>query len=306
MRKSIAVMATSLCLLLTGCAIQPPYYTFEQTYFWNVPNNLERVKQFVTRGDDVNKLYDWGTPLCGAAGSGNVVVMKYLLANGAQVNKGNLQGNESRSPLHSAAAHGSYNAAKLLLIHGADTDLLNRKNQTPLMLAEDEPYWDVDYEPVIQLLKETSQAKPAWDEALNTNTVSAYTQFIYQYPDSIFIQKAQEKLDSAQREQQKHQEMAALEASIPVPVRRDKYMVALVSALKQQHYQKALEIFPKLEALPLPKDPSLNFFYGEALLKTDQPTQALKKLYQYISEQGKGAKHYSKALELINQAESQL
>lgn len=304
MRKSIAMMATSLCLLLTGCTTQPSPPSFEK-YIWDEPN-LEGVKQLVTQGHDVNKLSYWGTPLCLAAREDNIAVMKYLLANGAQVNRGNPQGSESRSPLHSAASHGSYNAAKLLLIHGADTDLLNRDNQTPLMLAEDKPYWDVDYKPFIQLLKETSQAKPAWDEALNTNTVSAYTQFIYQYPDSIFIQKAQEKLDSAQREQQKHQEMAALEASIPVPVRRDKYMVALVSALKQQHYQKALEIFPKLEALPLPKDPSLNFFYGEALLKTDQPTLALKKLYQYISEQGKGAKHYSTALELINQAESQL
>lgn len=105
---------------------------------------------------------------------------------------------------------------------------------------------------------------------------------------------------------EKQRQLDALEASLPPQVRRDKYMVQLSANLKQQNYQQALEIFPKLESLPVATDPSLKFFYGEALLKTGQPTQALQKFYEYINEQGNSATHYAKTLELINQAESQL
>lgn len=108
------------------------------------------------------------------------------------------------------------------------------------------------------------------------------------------------------QEAARRQQLQALEASLPVDVRKDKYMVQLSTALKQSDYPTALEIFPKLEALPVETDPSLKYFYGEALLKTNQPELALSKLYEYVSEQGATATHYTKALDLINQAESRL
>ncbi|SEQ85615.1 hypothetical protein SAMN03080615_02973 [Amphritea atlantica] len=98
----------------------------------------------------------------------------------------------------------------------------------------------------------------------------------------------------------------AIEAKMPPSVRRDKYMVQLSSYLKKQNYKAALDVFPKLESLPIATDPSLKYFYGEALLKTNQPAKAMQKLYQYINEQGTGAAHYARALEMINEAESQL
>lgn len=106
--------------------------------------------------------------------------------------------------------------------------------------------------------------------------------------------------------QKKQRELKQLEASLPPSVLRDKYMVQLSNHLKQQQYQEAIPLFAKLAALPGESDPSLKFFYGEALLKTGQPAEALSKLYSYIGEQGTSATHYSRALELINQAESQL
>ncbi|MCX4190661.1 tetratricopeptide repeat protein [Methylophaga sp. OBS3] len=106
--------------------------------------------------------------------------------------------------------------------------------------------------------------------------------------------------------QKKQRELEQLEASLPPSVLRDKYMVQLSNHLKQQQYQEAIPLFAKLAALPGKSDPSLKFFYGEALLKTGQPAEALSKLYSYIGEQGTSATHYSRALELINQAESQL
>lgn len=119
--------------------------------------------------------------------------------------------------------------------------------------------------------------------------------------------------DMQQREAQfqqerdaKAQQLAALEASMPPSVLRDKYMVQLSQHLKQQNFGAALPLFRKLEALPIATDPSLDYFYGEALLKTDQPGDALQKLYRYINTQGAQGAHYTRALELINQAESKL
>ncbi|SEQ85586.1 hypothetical protein SAMN03080615_02971 [Amphritea atlantica] len=115
-----------------------------------------------------------------------------------------------------------------------------------------------------------------------------------------------EKVSQIQEQAEQQQKLDALEAKLPANVRRDKYMVQLSQFLKQQNYKAALDVFPKLEGLPIATDPSLKYFYGEALLKTNQPAKAMQKLYQYINEQGTGSTHYAQALEMINQAESKL
>ncbi len=106
--------------------------------------------------------------------------------------------------------------------------------------------------------------------------------------------------------QQKQKTLAAMETALPESVRRDKYMITLSSHLKSGRYQEALAIFPKLKSLSMDTDPSLDFFYGESLLKTGQPKAALTQLYSYISTQGRAGTHYARALKLINEAESQL
>lgn len=108
-----------------------------------------------------------------------------------------------------------------------------------------------------------------------------------------------------QAEQAREQAREAREAALPVTVRRDKYMVALSGYLKAERYADALTVLPKLDALAVDKDPSLNFFYGEALLKTGRKQEAAERLYRYVSEQGSGAAHYAQALALINEAEAQ-
>ncbi|MBF6057115.1 MULTISPECIES: hypothetical protein [Thiomicrorhabdus] len=117
-------------------------------------------------------------------------------------------------------------------------------------------------------------------------------------------QQIQAELDAKEEEKQK--KLDALAADLPPELRRDKYMVQLSTYLKKQDYKSALRIFPRLEALPVAQDPSLKFFYGEALLRTGSPQEALTKLYEYVNEQGRNATHYGKALKLINEAESQI
>lgn len=152
-----------------------------------------------------------------------------------------------------------------------------------------------------------------FDSCFDPNQQNQCQQLISQFPAEyvpVNVTASLEKMAAAeqlkQEEQQRKQTLVDMEAALPAEVRRDKYMVQLASALKEERYQDALTIFPKLESLSLQKDPSLDFFYGETLLKTKQPAEALKHLYHYVSQQGSGATHYARALELINQAENQL
>lgn len=205
--------------------------------------------------------------------------------------------------------HGSVDVARLLLANGADLSIRNRKNDTPLEAARIH-----EHPEIVALINSVTVERPAWKKTQQADTLVAYQRFISMYPDGVFAPKARAELGrlekkqevvDAQRAEQKAK-LEAFEASLPPEVRRDKYMVQLANHLKHQQYQQALEIFPKLEALPIATDPSLKFFYGEALLETGQPVEAMQKLYKYIEEQGSGATHYARALELINQAELQL
>lgn len=144
------------------------------------------------------------------------------------------------------------------------------------------------------------------DSCLKQNELPPCRQLVERLPKGFAPDSIVKHISSIEAEQARKQQLIAMEEALPTNVRRDKYMVQLSRYLKEQNYSQALTIFPKLEALPIATDPSLKFFYGEALLKTHQPAKAMQKLYEYINEQGTGASHYAQALEMINQAESQL
>ncbi|MCV2403554.1 ankyrin repeat domain-containing protein [Marinomonas sp. C2222] len=157
-------------------------------------------------------------------------------------------------------------------------------------------------------LLETNQPSEAL-EKLNSYLQRVGVSGIY-YPQALeMMLDAEQMLDLQPKVAEtplKKQELAALEATLPPSIRRDKLMAQLSRDLEQQNYEQALLIFPKLEQLTVEVDPSLKFFHGEALLGTGNTNEALSKLYEYVSEQGSNAKHYAQALTLINKAESQL
>lgn len=288
-----ALLIACLTLFLSACS-----FTVHQNI---ALERNELAKQQLAQGGNIDVLDQDGSPLCVAALTNNMKMARYLLDKGAKVNYGNAEGYRSKSPLHSAAAVGSLEIAELLLAHGADLSIRNRENMTPLELAQAEGQAEM-----VALLSGYEAALNAWKAAQNSDDIAAYQHFLQSYPDSLYAAQAQARLQILQTEADKQASLAAMEASLPPSVLRDKYMLQLSSHLKQQNYQQALEIFPKLEALPIATDPSLHFFYGETLLKTGQPRQALEKLYQYVNAQGSSATHYARALELINQAEAQL
>ncbi|MCX4190662.1 tetratricopeptide repeat protein [Methylophaga sp. OBS3] len=160
--------------------------------------------------------------------------------------------------------------------------------------------------PMDELAFSTQETKTLFDNCLTQSDLTVCESSLAGMPDSQIPPAVAEHVAQLRAESEQKQALADLEASLPVQVRRDKYMVQLSQHLKQQEYAQALPLFEKLQALPDKADPSLKYFYGEALLKTSQPAAALKQLYSYISEQGSNAPHYSRALELINQAEAAL
>jgi ankyrin repeat protein len=96
---------------------------------------LDVVKQLVGYGAEVNLLTLGGNrPLHVAVQANAPAIAEFLIANGAEVD---LPGGPQRvTPLHLAAFHGKIDVLRVLLAHGARTDLKNSGGQTPLMMAQ--------------------------------------------------------------------------------------------------------------------------------------------------------------------------
>ena len=93
-----------------------------------------QMKRLIDEGADVNaeNKYGYYTPLLAAASDGQVVIAKFLLSNGADVNQQNQIG---RTPLHEASWNGHVGVAELLLTNGADVDARDSSGATPLHQA---------------------------------------------------------------------------------------------------------------------------------------------------------------------------
>jgi ankyrin repeat protein len=91
---------------------------------------LDTVKLFIQAGMNVNVSID-ETALLAATLRKKKNVVKYLVAQGADVNKGNYLGN----PLTAAARSGKYEMVKLFLDHGADINVVTGNYYTPICFA---------------------------------------------------------------------------------------------------------------------------------------------------------------------------
>ena len=100
-------------------------------------NNLDEASKLLDSGVvDVNVEYAFRsikqTPLHVAATAGNILMVKFLLENNANIKEADDHG---RTPLHRAAVAGSKEVVQLLIDSGADLDAIDTEGQTPLYLA---------------------------------------------------------------------------------------------------------------------------------------------------------------------------
>jgi len=98
--------------------------------------SVEALIEGVTHGADVHLLNpNGGSTLLQAATYGNVPVMKYLIEQKLDIDSQSHGGNTA---LHAAACMGFYDAAKLLLEHGANRFCKNKEGKTAAQAAKTE------------------------------------------------------------------------------------------------------------------------------------------------------------------------
>lgn len=95
--------------------------------------DLEKVKSFVEKGEDINgQNARGGTPLHTAAAGGRKDVLEFLVAKHADIEA---KDKREMTPLHTAASAGQKDAAEWLLSHGADANSKSKGGFTALHYA---------------------------------------------------------------------------------------------------------------------------------------------------------------------------
>ena len=113
----------------------------EQALHWAAElGQIEEVRALLSEGVDKDCVGGWRaqTPLCEAAVNGHVDVAQLLIAAGADINKGDING---RTPMHWAAVRGHEKVAQLLIKAGADINKEDNWERTPLHWAVQ---WDIN------------------------------------------------------------------------------------------------------------------------------------------------------------------
>ncbi|MCP4177342.1 MAG: hypothetical protein GY756_06225 [bacterium] len=146
--KSLRLSAVALFLLLIGACATSNVENAQQeeakqkllsmgTAFGEIDfikaaanGKLETVKLFIQAGMNINVSVN-ETALLAATLRKKMDVVKYLVDQGADINKGNYLGN----PLTSSARGGRYDMVKLFLAHGADVNYVTGNYYTPICFA---------------------------------------------------------------------------------------------------------------------------------------------------------------------------
>ncbi|RRC98049.1 ankyrin repeat domain-containing protein [Amphritea balenae] len=101
----------------------------------SVAGNEELVEYLLSQNADVNGVNnDGASPLYAAVQLGRLKIVQLLLSANARVNI-NIKGHAHPTPLHLAVINHFYEIAELLVIAGADVNIVNRDGYTALDLA---------------------------------------------------------------------------------------------------------------------------------------------------------------------------
>jgi len=193
-----------ILILLSGCASQPNINSIAQT---GTPIQIENR---LNQGANIEALDFWGSPLGYAAKFNNIRVVRLLIKKGADVNGGNLYGNDSKTPLHGAASNGHIEVARILLEHGADPSIRNQTQLTPEELARTQGHLRF-----ATFMQGFEGPNSAWQKCLGLNTLECYSNFIQKYPTSQYQSNAKNII--AQKQQ----------AQLQLKTKRKKNMISL-------------------------------------------------------------------------------
>jgi ankyrin repeat protein len=131
LRRQVAALADVPSEASSGSAVSTP--TDEED------KEVRRIQALIKDSPDLINAGGQGgsTPLHKAAGAGQLVVARFLLANKAAVNA---RRQENLTPLHDAVANGHKSMTELLLANGADVNAASSAEGTPLHFASGHGY----------------------------------------------------------------------------------------------------------------------------------------------------------------------
>ena len=249
------------------------------------------VKLLIEKEADINAVDTHSqTALMMAAGNGRKGTVKFLIENGANINKPTLDG---RTALKSAVYGGHTDIVKLLIEKSNNFT----RGGALLFAAEN------DKTEMVKLLigNSVGDIKAALKTASRYKSGATIAMLEEELQKRRHVREQREKAAKEEAERVKLDAKFERDKKLPLQVRKDKYMVALKSRLKNENYEEALIYFNFLEKLKVELPPSFTFFYGEALLKTGQSVAAMDKLYKYINIAGSKGKYYTRALALTDE-----
>jgi hypothetical protein len=156
---------------------------------------LEMVKYLIANGADINAQNVFGTPLVVASRNGHLEIVKYLIANGADINAKNGVG---YTPLMWASKSGNLETVKYLIGEGVDIDTKSKDGSTALIIASGHGNLEI-----VKYLRskgadidiKDSEGKTALDYARINNDKHLVDYFQNELPN---IQKKQEELRLAE------------------------------------------------------------------------------------------------------------
>lgn len=265
-------------------------------YFAAKDNKLNIVKVLLESGADVNlqTASGWTALAIAARYEGDVATLTALLDAGADVH---LSTKDGWSPILSAARYRGTDIVKLLLDRGANIEDKNNYNMTALYLAVAAQNEDV----AMFLLRRGASLDPVTTEG---KSILGFAKEKNMNVDAL--QRARNEFELYERKARMEDRLLEIEqrdASLPMSIKRDKYLVAFTGALKSEDFLSALFYANLLDRMGIPMDDSFYYFWGEALLELQDPDGAIEKLNFYLSRVGSSGKYYTSALQMILRAE---
>lgn len=317
-----ATLAVLLGVLLSACASTPRSPIYEAA----ADGTYQQVEALLAQGADPNAGGGmWGRPLVAAVIKRDLEdpdfkpIVRALLDAGADPN-----GVVGWRPMVIALEYNEYNCdpelIQMLLDAGADLSFSGGYRDTPLFWAakknnlecahmlidagaeinSERTKWGFGNSSITEEMEKNS-----WDiAALRQRSTTAKQQRLAQ------VQQEAEAAEQAAAQAQIDAYQARLDAtwnrdtSMAPQIRRDKYLIAFSSAMKNLAYEDAHFFAQLLERNGVGIEDSLYYFWGEALLRIGKPDAAIEKLNTYFARTGSTGSYYSQALALMIEAEA--
>jgi hypothetical protein len=182
---SLALISAAV---LTGCTSTPTgdlYWKSDMGADFNEMKALMDTPEFRAQ---INDGTHYTIPTCGFADNKNSAeILEYLIEIGGSVTSCHSDiYRYFTTPLHKAIKGNLIDNASVLLANGADPNIENSDGETPLGIAEQEGYHDIE--------EMINSYENDWHKAKSDNEINAFKEYLEQYPKALHSDEAKLKV----------------------------------------------------------------------------------------------------------------